>query len=143
MIGDGLVVGIIIISHGKLAEGLKDAIEMIIGPQTQFKTLGLFPEDNPDDFRDAIETSIKEIDDGEGVLIFADLFGGSPANAATYLLRLELQGIEIVTGFNLPMILEIINLRQDSDLKHLAKICKPAALQGIQQISGFMTIEKG
>lgn len=137
------MVGITVISHGKLAEGLKDAIEMIIGPQTQFKTLGLFPEDNPDDFRDAIKTSIKEIDDGGGVLIFADLFGGSPANAATYLLNLKSLGIEIVTGVNLPMLLEIINLRQDGDLKHLAKMCKPAALQGIQQISDFMAIEKG
>lgn len=137
------MVGIIVISHGKLAEGLKDAIEMIMGPQTQFKTLGLFPEDNPDDFRDAIKTSIKEIDDGQGILIFADLFGGSPANAATYLVNLRPQGIEIVTGVNLPMLLEIINLRQDGNLKHLAKMCKPAALQGIQQISEFMAIEKG
>lgn len=137
------MVGIIIISHGKLAEGLKDAIEMIMGPQTQFKTLGLFPEDNPDDFRDAIKTLIKEIDDGKGVLIFADLFGGSPANAAAYLISLRFQGIEMVTGVNLPMLLEIMNLRQDGDLQYLANMCKPAALQGIQQISDFMVIEKG
>lgn len=137
------MVGIIVISHGRLAEGFKDAIEMIMGPQTQFKTLGLFPEDNPDDFRDAIKTSIQEIDDGKGVLIFADLFGGSPANAAAYLVNLRPQGIEVVTGINLPMLLEIINSRQGSDLKHLAKMCKPAALQGIQQVSDFIAIGKG
>ncbi|OTA41488.1 MAG: hypothetical protein A6D92_06230 [Symbiobacterium thermophilum] len=89
------MIGIVLISHGPLASGLLQAAEMIAGEQSQVAVLELQPAQEMDQFREAMEQAVARVDSGDGVLIVADLFGGSPANTSAYLLR---PGVEVVCG---------------------------------------------
>ena len=111
------MIGIVLISHGPLASGLLQAAEMIAGEQSQVAVLELQPAQEMDQFREAMEQAVARVDSGDGVLIVADLFGGSPANTSAYLLR---PGVEVVCGANLPMLLEVLTLRDGQTLSELA-----------------------
>ncbi|NLO87360.1 MAG: PTS sugar transporter subunit IIA [Firmicutes bacterium] len=128
------MVGILVISHGSLAAGLKDAAEMIMGQQGQFQAVGLQPQQSPEEFQEIIRAEVKGLDCGEGVLILADLFGGSPANAAAYLVSDKLN-VEVVTGVSLPMLLEALTARMGQDLPAVADTCIAAVSQGVRKFS--------
>ncbi len=135
------MVGIIIASHGQLAAGFLDALEMIMGPQEKITALALEPEMGPEDYREKLKNAALELDTPDGVLIMADLFGGTPANASAYLLESENPPIEVVTGVNLPVLLEITNMRSSSSLKELAGSCKELTTQSVQIMSDVMKKE--
>ncbi len=109
------MVGISLICHGKMAEGMKDSVGLIIGEQKQFNVLGLFEGNDFDKFtNDAYET-IAGSDDGHGVLVFVDLLGASPYNAASMnvtKLRENNINIRVITGVNLPMLIEAFMQRE-------------------------------
>ncbi len=132
------MVGIIVASHGQLAGGFMDALEMIMGPQEKITALALEPEMGPEDYREKLKEAAREMDTPDGVLIMADLFGGTPSNASAYLLDSEDPPIEIVTGVNLPMLLEIVNLRSSMSLGELARNCRELATQSVQVMSEVM-----
>ncbi len=75
------MVGVLIATHGGFAEGILNAVELIAGKQEGVKTIGLFHGDGIDEFSDKVQTAYEELDDGDGVLVFVDIFGGSPSNA--------------------------------------------------------------
>jgi len=102
------MIGIIIASHGKLAEEILKSAYMIMGPQENIVALGLEPESDPLELKDKIYKSATEIDTGCGVVILVDLLGGSPGNVSAYLAK---EGYPVITGFNLPMLLELIAMR--------------------------------
>lgn len=102
------MIGIIIASHGKLAEEMLNSAYMIMGPQENIVALGLEPEDDPLELKDKIYKTATEIDTGYGVVILVDLLGGSPGNASAYLAK---EGYPVITGLSLPMLLELIAMR--------------------------------
>jgi PTS system mannose-specific IIA component len=128
------MIGILLISHGSLASGFKDAAEMIMGQQEQLEAAGLQPQQSPEEFQKTIRARVKELDSGEGVLILADLFGGSPANAAAYLVNDKLN-VDVVTGVSLPMLLEALTARIGQDLPAVTDICAAAVSQGVRKFS--------
>ena len=81
------MVGIIVVTHGTLSEGIVDAAELITGPVTQVETLSLRREDNVNDLNAAFLAALDRVDTGDGVLVLADLLGGSPCNVASMNLR--------------------------------------------------------
>ena len=81
------MVGIIVMTHGTLSEGIVDAAELITGPVTQVETLSLRREDNVNDLNAAFLAALDRVDTGDGVLVLADLLGGSPCNVASMNLR--------------------------------------------------------
>lgn len=110
------MIGIIIIGHGNFADGLLGAAEMIIGKQKKIKALSLMPTDNPEEFRKKLKEKVKEMNDNNGILILADMFGGTPANAANYLLEEKIiEKMDVVTGVNMPLTIELINLRHSTN----------------------------
>lgn len=115
------MVGVLLISHGEMAKGMLDSISLFIPDAPQLDALELKAEDNPEDFRTVIEEKIKELDTGEGVIIFADMLGGTPANQTAYLLS---DKVQVVTGMNLGMVLECLTLRQfdDVSIEHLISV---------------------
>ncbi len=135
------MVGIIVASHGQLAEGFMDALEMIMGPQEKITALALEPEMGPEDYREKLKKAAQDLETPDGVLIMADLFGGTPSNASAYLLDSENPPIEVVTGVNLPMLLEIANMRGSTGLKELAQNCRELATQSVQIMSEVMKKE--
>lgn len=104
---------------------------MILGEVEQVVTVSLMPGDSLEGLVDRIREAVLQVKTGEGVLIFLDLFGGTPANAST-LITQEIEGVYAVTGVNFPMLAEIFMLRQhETDVQQLAATAVSAGQAGI------------
>lgn len=126
------MVGVVLVSHGPLAEGLKGAAEMIVGPQERFIAIGMNPAADIDDLRKQIEEAAAEVGGGAEALILADLMGGSPANACAYLAA---SGTVVLCGVNLPMLLEVLTMRESSSVQELTEIAMNGAVEGIVNLT--------
>ncbi|MFC5630751.1 MULTISPECIES: PTS sugar transporter subunit IIA [Streptococcus] len=106
---------LILISHGLFCEELKKSTEMIMGPQDIIHTVGLLPEEGPDDFRLKLEEKMAELKE---FVVLADLMGGTPCNVASRMV-MEGKGFDLYAGMNMPMIIGFLNgvlLGEDIDL---------------------------
>jgi mannose/fructose/sorbose-specific phosphotransferase system IIA component len=131
------MIGIVVVSHGKMADGVKDSVELIFGEPEQFATSSLVAGQDFEDFKNDVEAKIKAVDTGQGVLAFVDLFGASPYNAAMKLYPAfkEVESeVRVVTGLNLPMIIETLGMRAvEKSVESLAKQAVTAGRDGIQE----------
>lgn len=109
--------GIIIASHGNMAQGLLDTTKLFFGEQPQIKAFCLQANDNPDDFVEVLKNGIKEVDTGDGVIVFCDMLFGSPCNCMLRVLSEDIDNpkLDVVTGVNLAMVLQILSVRENSD----------------------------
>ena len=107
------MVGAVIVTHGRLAHELLDAAERIVRRTEGVRAVSLDWDDEVADARREIQDAIKEVDSGDGVLIFTDMFGGTPTNVS--LAFLDKDRVEIVTGVNLPMIVKLLTSLQISE----------------------------
>lgn len=126
------MISIFVVSHGNLADGLVNAMEMITGKQEKVIPFGLMESEAPEDLFDRMKEKMEEIDDGDGVLILTDLFGASPFNSGSRLYLESRRKIEVVTGVNLPMLVEIVINREGIDLETVFKNAYQAGLDGIK-----------
>lgn len=116
------MIGICIITHGEFAEGIKNSVEMIAGETKNLKTLGLFEGQVIEEFQDQAFEMIKQLDHGEGVLVFVDMFGATPFNTLAQIRgRLMDNKIKcgVITGLNLPMLIEATTMRESITLENL------------------------
>ncbi len=114
------MVGILIISHGRLAEEMIRTAEFIYGEIPRLKAVNLYATESINILREKIKGVIEELDDGDGVIILTDIFGGTPFNIA--ITFLNDRKIEIVAGFTLAMVLKLATVRNDiKDISELAK----------------------
>ncbi len=103
------VIGILLMSHGKMAEGMLDSCKLFFGDDvSNIKALCLEPADDPSEFDTRIREAINEIDDGNGVVAMCDLLGGTPSNRSVYCLSDRFQ---VITGMNFTMLLELLGKR--------------------------------
>jgi PTS system mannose-specific IIA component len=128
------LIGIFVVSHGALAEGMVNAMEMITGPQEKVIPLGLQESEAPENLIDKLKEAMIVNDDGDGVLILTDLYGASPFNSSSRLYMESKNKIEILTGVNLPMLVEIVMSREGSDLATLFNNAYQAGLDGIKML---------
>ena len=127
------MVGIVIVGHGEMGTGMLEAARMIVGEQPGVMALSLRESDGIDDLGERIAAAGREVDAGQGILIMVDLFGASPFNAgARY--ALERGSVEILTGLNLPMLLETLVQREDASLDQLLSIAQEAGRSGIRSL---------
>lgn len=138
------MIGILVVTHGDFGKSLLKSAELIVSKQNNVIALGLFPGDSIDDFKEKIAKAIKKLDEGEGVLVFTDLYGGSPSNAIAMNLR-EIEDIkfECSTGVNLPMILEALTMRKSYELCPLKEHCIEMAHQGIKDLYKEINLSVG
>jgi PTS system mannose-specific IIA component len=112
------MLGLLVISHGRLAEELVNAVRTIVGPVEALEAVSIGWDDEVDASTKRIEEAIQRVDSGQGTLLLTDMFGGTPTNLA---LALHDPGrIEIVTGVNLPMLIKFANLREQLELQEAA-----------------------
>ncbi len=105
--------GILLLSHGELAQGLMNSISFFFGNDIeQLKAITLKKDDDASKYGELIKEAVEELNTGDGVIIFVDLFGGTPCNQSAYVLE---DGIDIVTGLNLPLLMECLVLRTQED----------------------------
>ena len=136
--GDSMV-GIVIVSHLKLAEEMLKTAELIVGPIESAKALSLDPKQDVDVMRNEIKKAIKEVQAGEGVIVLTDMFGGTPSNLALTFLD---AGIEVISGFNLPMLIKIATHREGLDVTKLALIAKEYGISNINVATEFISKKK-
>ena len=104
------MIGVVIVTHGRLAHEFRAALEHVVGPQEQIETISIGPDDDLDARRADMLSALDTVNSGEGVVVLTDMFGGTPTNLALTLH--ERDRIEIVTGVNLPMLIKFTSLRQ-------------------------------
>ncbi len=131
------MVNLLVITHGDFADGLVDAMQLIIGPQEGIQTLSLKETDAIDLLGERVQTAVQELDQGEGVLVLVDLLGASPFNISARL-SMENKNVDVVTGVNLPMLLETAMQRQEMSLREVAAVAKEAGTSGIVIVSEKM-----
>jgi PTS system mannose-specific IIA component len=104
------MIGLVLVTHGKLAEEFRHAVEHVVGPQKFIETVCIGPEDDMELRRKDIAESMEQVDTGEGVIILTDLFGGTPSNLAISLMKGD--NVEVIAGVNLPMLIRLEGARK-------------------------------
>ena len=130
------MIGLMIITHGNLALELRSAMEHMIGDQNDIEIFSITPEDDIDVQKNNIEKKLKELNQGKGVIILTDVFGGTPSNLALNFLEPGI--IEIISGVNLPMLIKICQLR-DKDILEVVQEGKNAAQKYISIASEILS----
>jgi PTS system mannose-specific IIA component len=108
------MIGLVLVTHGRLAEEFKSALEHVVGPQERIETIAIGPDDSMDRRREDIEEAVKRVDTGQGVVLLTDMFGGTPSNLAISLL--EKGRVEVIAGVNLPMLVKLSRVRKETPL---------------------------
>ena len=133
------MVGMLVITHRRLARELIDTAQLIVGEIDNCVGLSLDPELPVDDLRQQITNAMNEVNDGDGVIVLTDMFGGTPSNLSLSFLNHE--GIEVVTGVNLPMLLKLAHSREDQKVDELARIVKDYGRHSISLASEILNEE--
>ena len=133
------MVGMLVITHQRLAEEFIATAELIVGKIENCVGLSLDPHLPVDDLRKQIDEAMARVNDGDGVIVLTDMFGGTPSNLSLSFLNQE--GIEVVTGVNLPMILRLAQSRQDHKVDELARVIKDYGRRSISLASEILDQE--
>ncbi|MHA6720466.1 PTS sugar transporter subunit IIA [Sphingomonas sp. RS6] len=104
------MIGLVLVTHGRLAEEFVVAMEHVVGEQPQVAAICIGPEDDMESRRADIAAAIGNVDSGEGVIVLSDLFGGTPSNLAISLM--EAGRVEVIAGINLPMLIRLGSARK-------------------------------
>jgi len=104
------MIGLVLVTHGRLASEFVTAMEHVVGPQERVEAIAIGPDDDMEARRADIAAAIGKVDDGKGVIVLTDLFGGTPSNLAISLL--ERGRVEVIAGINLPMLIRLASARK-------------------------------
>jgi PTS system mannose-specific IIA component len=108
------MIGMVLVTHGRLAVELRSAMEHVVGAQKNVCTVCIGPEDDVENRRAEIEACIKQCDTGDGVVLLTDMFGGTPSNLAISMMAQS--NIEVIAGVNLPMLVKLAKVRSSQPL---------------------------
>ena len=132
------MIGLVIVTHGGLAVEFRDALEHIVGPQTQLETISIGPEDDMEARRSEILEAVRRTETGSGVIILTDMFGGTPSNLAISVM--DEAKVEIIAGINLPILVKLAGLREEVPLDEAVTLAREAGRKYIkvasQELSG-------
>lgn len=118
------MIGLVVVSHGRLAEELVAAMEHVVGEQDNLRAVCIGPDDDMEKRREDIRAAANSVDDGGGVILLTDMFGGTPSNLSISLL--DRGRIEVVAGVNLPMLIKLSEARRNQDLDSAAAAAQEA-----------------
>ncbi len=104
------MIGLVLVTHGALADNLLKVVEHIMGKQERFEVVGVDPESDLALSRERIIEAMEAVDTGRGVIVATDLFGGIPCNLAISLMQGK--SVEVLAGLNLPMLIKLISVRE-------------------------------
>jgi len=134
------MIGMVLVTHGRLAEELRSAMEHVVGAQRCVDTVCIGPEDDIDNRRAEIEACIQRCDCGDGVVLLTDMFGGTPSNLAISMM--ERQGVEVIAGVNLPMLVKLAKVRSNQPLASAVTCAEEAGRKYISCVSHVLHGEK-
>lgn len=123
------MIGIVIVTHGNLADEFVSAMQHVVGHQEQVSTACIGPNDDMNLRREDILNKVKDVDTGDGAVVLTDMFGGTPSNLAISIM--DRANIEVIAGVNLPMLVKLCNLRKEKNLKDSVIGAKDAGIKYI------------
>jgi PTS system mannose-specific IIA component len=131
------MIGVLITTHGNLGSELIKAAELIRGSLKGIIPISVDQTNGVEDLKKEISTAIKKLDQGQGVLILTDLFGGTPSNISLSFMK---EGkVEVITGVNLPMLLKLPDIREGMSLKEFAQNIKDYGIKNISLASEILS----
>ena len=134
------MIGLVIVTHGRLAQEYVYAMEHVVGPQARVVAVCIGPEDDMEQRRRDILKAVAEVDDGQGVILLTDMFGGTPSNLAISVM--EQTKAEVIAGLNLPMLIKLASLRGREDLTTCVASAQEAGRKYISVASYVLAGEK-
>jgi PTS system mannose-specific IIA component len=130
------MIGIILVTHGRLAEEFVLAMEHVVGRQEAIRAVCIGPNDDMEARRHEIARAIGDVDDGSGVIVLTDLFGGTPSNLAISLMKPGT--VEVIAGINLPMLIRLAKARNCMALTDATSAAREAGRNYITVASEFL-----
>jgi len=128
--------GVLIVTHYRLGEEFLQALRLIVPDAPRYEAVSIDPKQSVDEIRAAISEALARADDGDGVLVLTDMFGGTPSNMS--LSFLEEHRVEVVTGLNLPMLIKLATLTETKPLDELAAFVRDYGQRNIRVASEFL-----
>ncbi len=134
------MIGLVIVTHGRLAEEFVLAMEHVVGPQTGVEAICIGPDDDMEKRRQDILDACRRVDSGAGVILLTDMFGGTPSNLAISVM--EQTKAEVIAGLNLPMLIKLASVRTRQGLEDAVACAQEAGRKYISVASYVLAGEK-
>lgn len=131
------MIGLVLVTHGRLAEEFKAALEHVVGPQEQVETISIGPDDDMEQRRQDILSAVEAANSGDGVVLLTDMFGGTPSNLAISVM--DSKSVEVVAGVNLPMLIKLASVRTDRELSEAVDEARQAGQKYISVASQVLS----
>ena len=131
------MIGVVLVTHGNLAEEFRHALEHVVGPQERLATISIGAEDDIEQRRGEIVEAVRAVDDGAGVIILTDMFGGTPSNLAISVM--EPGRVEVIAGMNLPMLIKLSGVRGGDDMAEALEMAQTAGRKYINVASQLLS----
>ena len=130
------MIGLVLVTHGRLAEEFVAAMEHVVGPQERVEAICIGPDDDMEQRRADILAAVDRVNDGRGVILLTDMFGGTPSNLAISIM--DKAKVEVVAGLNLPMLIKLASVRGGEDLDEAAAAAQDAGATYINVASKLL-----
>ena len=130
------MIGVVLVTHGRLADEFIAALEHVVGPQENMVSICIESDDDIDTCRADIMLAVATVDTGNGVILLTDMFGGTPSNLAISVM--EQAKVEVVAGINLPMLIKLATARDEGTLQEIASCAQEAGRKYINVASTLL-----
>jgi PTS system mannose-specific IIA component len=130
------MIGVVVVTHGKLAEEFIAATEHVVGKQKGMRAVCIGPEDDMEQRRQEILQAIGDVDSGAGAIVLTDMFGGTPSNLA--ISTMERANVEVIAGVNLPMLIKLASVRQNGSIATVVAAAQDAGRKYINVASKIL-----
>ncbi|HJN21033.1 MAG: PTS sugar transporter subunit IIA [Alphaproteobacteria bacterium] len=130
------MIGIVLVTHGRLAEEFVAATEHVVGPQEAMRSICIGPDDDIEQRRTEIIDAVATVDQGAGVVMLTDMFGGTPSNLAISIMAEE--HVEVIAGVNLPMLIKLASVRGEKPLADAVSCAQEAGRKYINVASRLL-----
>ncbi len=133
------MIGLVLVTHGQLAAEFRAALEHVVGPQQACEPISIGADDDMEERRRDIMAAVENVNDGSGVILLTDMFGGTPSNLAISVM--DPGRVEVIAGVNLPMLIKLASVRGDGDLEDVIVAAQEAGRKYINVASRILTAE--
>ena len=130
------LIGLVLVTHGRLAEEFLAAMEHVVGPQQGVRVVSIGPDDDMEQRRQDIQDAVAAVDAGAGVMLFTDMFGGTPSNLSISIM--DTANVEVIAGVNLPMLIKFAELRSGGNLSDAVSEVREAGRKYINVASELL-----
>lgn len=131
------MIGLVLVTHGHLADEFVAALEHVVGEQERVRAVCIGPDDDMEQRRLDILHKVAEVDDGSGVVVLTDMFGGTPSNLAISIM--DKAKVEVIAGVNLPMLIKLASVRKTEPLAQAVKAARDAGQKYINVASSLLS----